>query len=150
MIEPWASFHGVRSFVTTSPEPLKHVIRLFLRQEELDETTCRFTLGDQAVGWLYDNQIIERTGDSTVASRYCLISCFDTYLFVQWPQQTSGGKMISSDTYLSGSSFECAREVLKRRPTGRALDIGCGTGLLVMLLASSSTACGIDIDTVAA
>jgi methylase of polypeptide subunit release factors len=51
------------------------------------------------------------------------------------------------DTYLSGSSYDCALAVIERNPTCRALELGSGSGLIAVLLAKRShSVTAVDID----
>ena len=141
--DPWATLKvAQRSF---SDPKLRCIADLFVRNLPVARKDLRNAISYEALQWLISKGVL--TQGHEIRSRFSLLSCFGLNLFIDWPIVTPNGRFISSDTYLASSSYDCAQEVINKRPRGSSLDLGSGSGLIVMLLANSSeTATGIDID----
>lgn len=84
-------------------------------------------------------------------SQIVVLVYFDNYIVLDQPQQYANGSWGPGSVYLDTVSLDAARELVPREPVDAVLEIGPGSGLLLIEASRYSRfAMGIDIDSFAA
>ncbi|UTW59519.1 methyltransferase domain-containing protein [Kordiimonas sp. SCSIO 12603] len=147
-VDPWEAYKLV--LATSSSGCLGTLQNLFIKHCSISESEFFDVFSEQEREWLIQNEIVQET-EKRWSSKYCLLVCFGFYLFVDWPEKSSNEKLVSSQTYLSSSSFDCIHSIKKYSASNdlfNTLDVGCGSGLILLQLSKiSEKVFGIDIDT---
>jgi SAM-dependent methyltransferase len=148
-LNPWQAFRRVEGINPVGESRnLQDMVSLFIKRQEVSIDDLEFSIGRAALAWLWEQGIVESHLPGFVKARYCLLSCFGKYLLIQWPDESGRDQYTSSSTYLNSSTFDCIKGILRRTATGKTLDLGCGSGLVVLALSEiSSDVFGLDIDT---
>jgi methylase of polypeptide subunit release factors len=148
--DPWLAFSSACATHRKVTSSLRSVIDLFIRRKAVDQNSIERSLGKFVVDLLKRYGVLERSESGQLWSRFCLLSSFDMYLFVEWPLRTKMGRLISHETYLSNSSYETSSEIQKRRSVDTALDLGCGCGITTMMLSRiAKKTIAVDVDSAA-
>ena len=145
--DPWQAFTCAQRSASQAAGKLTSIIDLFVSNGAVSESTLRASIEDDIVDWLFSHGVLRRVREHAVRSNYCLLSCFGDYIFLDWPVATPTRRLVALDTYLSGSSFDCANAVQGRETLGRCLELGSGSGLVASLMAARSPfTVAVDID----
>jgi SAM-dependent methyltransferase len=149
--DPWVAFERVYEAARDSNGHFRQIVDLFIRNRPVPKRIVQSALGEEATLYLQQCGALYLTEESQIYSKFCLLSAFGLYLFMEWPTRTPLGRFIASRTYLSRGSYDCASEILRVHPRGCSLDLGSGSGLLTMLAArSAAQSFGTDLDLTAA
>lgn len=147
--DPWFLFDvKVGQFSATIKQELLE--RLFLR----GETVSRYQFINKfsqmhidallRIGILSDHQ-------GTLISPFVVLHSFHNYIVIETPITYYGNKKRSSATYLDAVSFDMAKWLASERPVGKFLELGCGSGLLLLVASiSAERSVGTDLDQQAA
>lgn len=122
------------------------VAELLLSNKHVCARQLEAVFGGRLMTELVAMRFLQVLGDRVVAN-YSVISVLSQLLIIEQPTVSWRGRLVSTHTYLSTSTIDLAHEVLHRKPTGRVLELGCGTGLLSMLARQTADAVlATDID----
>lgn len=151
--DPWQEVERLRRVGLLGGEArltnLLTCLEFFLWGDSVSADRLERALGNRLLSGLDQIGFVQRFGD-TLRSRYCLLCVLGHPLIVEQPAAISNGRLVSSHTYLSTSSIECAARIIAAQPAGRVLELGCGTGLLSILANRCAAAVtATDIDTAA-
>jgi len=145
--DPWRVFQVAQGAAALVEGSLRCLLDIFVLDKAVPESDLSALVGERAISWLHSNGVVRRVSTGKVQANFCLLSCFGYYILIDWPIRTPSDRLVSVDTYLSGSSYECASAVLERRTVGRSLEVGCGSGVVALVLAQRSrVAVAVDID----
>jgi SAM-dependent methyltransferase len=135
-LDPWRAFSEVRHYLEQERGDRDLLTELFVLELPVSEDALTKMLG-ASVQDLTSTGFFLRTCQGIV-SRYCLLSGFEKYLLVEYPETSHGGMLVSRDTYLSGLSYSLIRQNLPLLPHRRVHDLGTGTGLFSILASTDA------------
>jgi HemK-related putative methylase len=150
LLDPWSAFakarEGLKAAGGTSGS---EVFDLFLMGNTVGNERAEAAFGPEALRELLAAGLLSRARGG-VCSDYRILSSFDHYLLIESPFPTKGGGFVSSGTYLSGFSYVLVRNAQTFLPTRSVLELGCGTGLLsIVVCPYSQYTLATDVDPVA-
>ncbi|MEI9850092.1 MAG: methyltransferase [Sphingomonas sp.] len=147
--DPWVAFDRAQRWVGHCSQPLGAAAALFVHGGDIERIEAEQALGSSAISWLSRHGVLRAEG-SRLRSAYCLISRPGLGLFANWPLRTAAGRLVCQQTYLSAGSYDCANAILDLGRGRRALDLGCGGGILTATLARLyDETVAIDVDPLA-
>jgi SAM-dependent methyltransferase len=149
--DPWKTFSCVLASIDNLPAHLQPLVDLFICQKAVRKQSVGSLIGSSIARSLETRGVLSINANGYIISRYCLLSCFGLYLFIEPPLITPAGRFVARQTYLSSGTYDFADELERRGSSGKALDIGSGSGLLTALLSRQGLQpIGIEIDPTAA
>jgi SAM-dependent methyltransferase len=145
--DPWLAYRSALDASSDLEPPLRTIVDLFIRGRTISKSDLLSTIGDLAAGVLEEHEVLSSTSTGQISSRFCLVHAINTYLFVNWPVGTPSGRLCSQGPYLGTTSYELWLAVNHSRRVKRALDLGCGAGLIASSLSSlANQTVAVDID----
>jgi SAM-dependent methyltransferase len=145
--DPWLAFSLASGQVQSTIGPLRIALDLLVRNQPTTRPDIVRALGRPATEWLESNGLLRLRAGNRYTSELCLVVAFGEFLLTDWPTETPAHRLTSRRTYLSTTSYDCVRFVDQSAPVHRALDLGCGTGLVALKLAQrAEEVVAVDID----
>jgi len=145
--DPWSAFATVSKQTPSAPTSLRTILDLLVLGHSVALSKIEMVLGEAVTAWMQREGLLRQCANGLCRSNFCLTVAFDEVLFTDWPVETPSQRLTSQRTYLSTTSFDCVRFVCESKRVRRALDLGCGTGLVAIKLAHvSDQIVAVDID----
>lgn len=130
---------------TSGAGPLPLLVRLFLAGLDVPGAALREALGADGLAALTDCGLLEAAGDGPARARAALVP-FEG-LWVAFDRAEVHAVAAGDFTLGPGPATRRVAAVRLRRPGGRVLDLGCGSGALACLAArDGSTVTGVDVN----
>jgi SAM-dependent methyltransferase len=131
----------LRHLFLNDPQPASLALQLFGFEEPLSRDQCLAALGESLFAFCLQSGLVVPHKDGFL-SPFLLQMVNDIYLFVDRPSPNPNTTMAMGPT-----TQMLARASYPQTPVDSILDVGCGCGVLVLLLASGCRrAVGVDIN----